>query len=135
MAARENSEKYLEASRLIGQAVQLLVSKTDSPDELHSAYTQPESTERERAPQQTTNSGTLPGLMSQGTEVWRSASQKLHDAFAPYSRQAYQFNRLEIGRGRRASTSSGSRHRRSSHLQTNNTRTHKFCVIPYKDLQ
>ncbi len=148
MTDRTNSEKYLEASRLISQAVQLLVSEsstsnTDIPDESSSANSesaQSQGIESEPGPLRITSSenpenhgSILPGFMSRATEVRRSASAELHDAFAPYSRQAYQFNRL--GRGRRASTSSSSRQRRSSPFQAANTWTHKFCVIPYKDTQ
>ena len=64
----------------------------------------------------------------------RSASQELRDAFAPYSRHAYQFTRF--GRVGSATGSRGhgtSRRGRSPYSSVSNNWTHRFCLIPFKD--
>ena len=118
-----NSDRCVEAAKLMNQAVELLPnnSTTVTPSVVNSASAQTQSTP-------------LPQEAQEPTSAGRSASQELRDAFTPYNydRHAYQFNRHGRGRG---TGGYSSRQRRNSPFEGANTWTHKFCLVPYKDLQ
>eukprot|EP00112_Aurelia_sp_Birch-Aquarium-sp1_P007139 Seg1779.3 transcript_id=Seg1779.3/GoldUCD/mRNA.D3Y31 product="G2/M phase-specific E3 ubiquitin-protein ligase" protein_id=Seg1779.3/GoldUCD/D3Y31 len=156
-----NPERFTEASRLFRQVVDLFQSPDQDRENgtrfsgSASATRRPPVSEINRLPS-VSPSATLSSptgdinshiarqtgqttLASEGrnnfaTNNNRSASQEFRDAFVPYSRHAYQANRFS----RRGGASSfyrapSSRGGSKKYSNFNNTWTHKFCVIPFKE--
>eukprot|EP00112_Aurelia_sp_Birch-Aquarium-sp1_P026951 Seg990.2 transcript_id=Seg990.2/GoldUCD/mRNA.D3Y31 product="hypothetical protein" protein_id=Seg990.2/GoldUCD/D3Y31 len=150
-----NPERFTEASRPLRRVVDLF----QSPDQNRengtrfsgsaSATRRPAVSETNRLPSLSSPTGDInlhiarptgqSTLASEGrnnfaTNNNRSASQEFRDAFAPYSRHAYQANRFSRRAGassfyRAPSGCGGSK----KYSIFNNTWTHKFCVIPFKE--
>ena len=134
--------RFAEASRLLHDLVQLFgtpTSESSDPTSSNSSASATTSITATSASAVTAAvishplvSGEAQRTLTFSSGIARSASQEFRNAFAPYSRNAYQFSRF--GRGVSASSYyRGAGRRRAPFTSVNNTWTHKFCVIPFKD--
>eukprot|EP00112_Aurelia_sp_Birch-Aquarium-sp1_P024189 Seg752.11 transcript_id=Seg752.11/GoldUCD/mRNA.D3Y31 product="tRNA uracil-O 2-methyltransferase" protein_id=Seg752.11/GoldUCD/D3Y31 len=139
-------ERFAQASRYIRQAVEEILQQSRVTPSSSAAATarMPPPAPVTSAPSAVqilaSHDGNRPGEAGTNStnsglpeSARRSASQELRDAFAPYSRHAYQFTRFGRGAATTASRGHSSSRRRSPFSSVSNNWTHRFCLVPFKD--